>query len=468
MAIIIDTEDNLTQNISLTTRKSFTSDSITIQDIATSENLISFHSQLEVAAENNLAPCMSESLLKTYLGSSFSFVSDSSAVFRIDSVWSIEAMKISYERALNIPFAYWVVQLEEKNSRGYNIYYQNFASVYSALLKCDDKKGTPISKSITFDKQNVLLVRLRGAYFVYIKEIPQYIERYHKTFTSFKTISSYDNNKVISHGSFDIETNITNDSYAYDLSTEELFLHTDLSNTNTDIGKLKNIVKLLDQNGNVFNQVLNATGNVIANFTTTQLTLEPSSDEVILHNAPTITIDNSQTTIYEMLQYSDKTYKVYVGEDVISDDLVNAYYINKIVGNQAYRTTTRYQNSLSKSYVTLAETPEQGTTTLYFNCVVDGVKIKKPIPSENLIKLDLEDTSLFSVPDSYLVGDTFLVESIDTTNFGFSYTDGKLIKLSEMGVLNSNIITANRSEGVIETTEVGKTYTYSFNIQTTY
>ena len=89
MAIIIDTEDNLTQNISLTTRKSFTSDSITIQDIATSENLISFKSQLEVAAENNLKPCMSESLLKTYLGSSFSFVSDSSAVFRIDSVWSI-------------------------------------------------------------------------------------------------------------------------------------------------------------------------------------------------------------------------------------------------------------------------------------------------------------------------------------------------------------------------------------------
>ena len=51
MAIIIDTEDNLTQNISLTTRKSFTSDNITIQDIATSENLISFASQLEVAAE---------------------------------------------------------------------------------------------------------------------------------------------------------------------------------------------------------------------------------------------------------------------------------------------------------------------------------------------------------------------------------------------------------------------------------
>ena len=469
MAIIIDTEDNLTQNISLTTRKSFTSDSITIQDIATSENLISFKSQLEVAAENNLAPCMSESLLKTYLGSSFSFVSDSSAVFRIDSVWSIEAMKISYGKALNIPFAYWVVQLEEKvrKGSGFHIYYQNFASVYSALLKCNDKKGSPISKSIAFDKQNVLLVRLRGTYFVYIKEISQYIERHHRTFNSFEIKSNYQN-KVISHGSFDIETNITNDSYGYDLSTEELFLQIDLSNTNTDIGKLKNIVKLLDQNGNVVNQVLNATGNVIGNFTTTQLTLEPSSDEIILHNAPTITIDNSQSTTYEMLQYSDKTYKVYVGEDVISDDLVNAFYINKIVGNQAYTTTTRYQNALSKSYVTLAETPKQSNTTLDFSYVVDGVTIVKTIPSENLIKLDLEDTSLFSVPDSYLVGDTFLVESIDTTNFGFSYTDGKLIKLSEMGVLNSNIITANRSEGVIETTEVGKQYTYYFNIQTTY
>ena len=330
MAIIIDTEDNLTQNISLTTRKSYSSDNITIQDIATSENLISFASQLEVAAESNLKPCMSESLLKTYLGSSFSFVSDSSAVFRIDSVMSIEAMKISYDRALNIPFAYWVVQLEEKNSKGFHIYYQNFASVYSAILKCNDEKGSPISNSITFNKQDILLVRLRGSYFVYIKENPQVVTRHHRTFTSFEISSNYEN-KVISHGSFDIETSITSESYAYVLSTKDLTLSDSINNTITDIGILKNTIKLLDQNGNVVNQVLNATGNVIANFTTTQLTLEPSSDEVILHNAPTITIDNSQSTTYEMLQYSDKTYKVYVGEDVISDDLVNAFWYLVVV-----------------------------------------------------------------------------------------------------------------------------------------
>ena len=298
MAIIIDTEDNLTQNISLTTRKSYSSDNITIQDIATSENLISFASQLEVAAESNLKPCMSESLLKTYLGSSFSFVSDSSAVFRIDSVMSIEAMKISYDRALNIPFAYWVVQLEEKNSSGFNIYYQNFASVYSAILKCNDEKGSLISKSITFNKQDILLVRLRGTYFVYIKEISQGCNRYHKTFNSFEIRSDYDN-KAISYGIFDIVTNITNDSYSYELSTKELILRASGNYTRTDIGDLKNSIKLLDQNGNVFNQVLNATGNVIANFTTTKLTLESSdSDEVFLHNAPTITIDNSQSTTY--------------------------------------------------------------------------------------------------------------------------------------------------------------------------
>ena len=104
MAIIIDTEDNLTQNISLTTRKSFTSDSITIQDIATSEKLISFYTQLGTAAESNIAPCMSESLLKTYLGSSFSFVSDTNVMIVLDGNYLFDAMKISYDKAMNIPF----------------------------------------------------------------------------------------------------------------------------------------------------------------------------------------------------------------------------------------------------------------------------------------------------------------------------------------------------------------------------